>query len=119
MIGYALQIQRHQNKVTCSSNRLGVFGHELDELAKNRAIQAIDFVVLLRDLMCDAGVMMRKGVEGLAQHFSCLRSHERNIDQQLQLGLMGKVDRYLRDVAGMVADPFQVDDDVEHGCDGS
>ncbi len=62
---------------------------------------------------------MRERVKRFAQHLAGLGGHERDVDERLELRLVGEVLRDLGDVAGVVADALEVDDDVEHGGDGA
>ncbi len=64
-------------------------------------------------------VVMREGVERFAQHLARLGRHQWDIDQRLELRFVGEVLRDLGDVAGVIADALEIDDDVEHGCDGA
>jgi len=68
----ALQVQRNQNQITASPDRLGISSHEFDQLFKNRSIEAVYLIVLMRHIMCDAGITVGKGIECLAQHLTRL-----------------------------------------------
>jgi hypothetical protein len=113
VVGNAFYVFGDDRQTECPGDRMGVFDHERNQLAKQLVVQNVDLVVIVTYLERQLDVLTNKGVETVAQHALRDGCHARQVDERLELRLGDELDGALADVLGNVTRPLQVRRNLE------
>ena len=116
VVGDPLQIMSYKNQIECSTHRVFAAIRLLKQLAIDRVLELVDFVVGEKDGLRHLLVPLHKGIKAAADHGLHKLGHSRDIDAwprrstvQERRGSLGHVDH-------QIAHPLQVAVDLDCRC---
>ena len=108
MVADALEILGDQDQLESGEHDRGIFHHVSKELAKELVAQAIHLIVALEHAAGEIDVSADESIQAVAHHTLSKLAHARKIHIRLYLGVTKNAHGRLRDIHGLIADPFEV-----------
>lgn len=106
-----------EEKAGAGAHELGIVLHLFLEERDAALVEFVDFVVAIDHLTGKRRVAFGIGAHRVEQHRMGNAGDTIDFNLLRAEGLIGKLDRVLRDIDRIVADPFEIGCDFEHGCD--
>src|SRR5271156_3312426 len=117
VVGYALEVAGHEQRVEGLAYHLGTLVHGLHQLDEGIVAHAVDHVVHLEHGLGEFDLAFDKRLQSAAHHGTDGRSHAGDVDGQFDRRQIHHVHHPLGDVDGLVADALEVRIDLGDGED--